>query len=112
MSEPRIGNILCLNKTIQYSSKRTRYCIYNKTISLRHSCTQKKNAAMFDITHMLMLMAAQCLQVSLQQKGLTLQGILCLLCRASKKRCQEIMCIKGRGGPLHSILLSQQHISI
>lgn len=37
MSEPRIGNILCLNKTIQYSSKRTRYCIYNKTISLRHS---------------------------------------------------------------------------
>lgn len=29
---------------------------------------------MFDITHMLMLMAAQCLQVSLQQKGLTLKG--------------------------------------
>ncbi len=25
---------------------------------------------MLDITHMLMLMAAQCLQVSLQQKGL------------------------------------------
>lgn len=67
---------------------------------------------MLDITHMLMLMAAQCLQVSLQQKGLTLQGILSLLCQASKKRCREIMCIKGRGGPLHSILLSQQHISI
>lgn len=37
MTEPRIGNILCLNKAIQYSSKRTRYCTYNKTISLRHS---------------------------------------------------------------------------
>lgn len=87
MSEPQIGNILCLNKAIQYSSKRTRYCTYKKTISLRLiSCTQKKNAAMFDITHMLMLMAAQCLQVSLQQKGLTLQGILCLLCQASKKK--------------------------
>lgn len=31
---------------------------------------QKQKVAMVDITHMLMLMAAQCLQVGLQQKGL------------------------------------------
>lgn len=47
-----------------------------------------------------------------KRASFTLQGIVFLLCQASKKRCRGIMCIKGRGGPLRSILLSQQHISI
>lgn len=57
--------------------------------------------------------SSQCLQVSLQQKSLvdSLRDSA-LLCQPRKKMQEGIICIKGSGGPLHLVLLSQQYISI
>ena len=96
-----------------------RYCTHNKAILLRHHYFLYTKAEGSDVRYYPYAYVNGCSvpagQPATKGPHLLSKGYYSCcarLVKKKKKRCRGIMCIKGRGGPLHSILLSQQHISI